>query len=169
VTMQLCARCQREKPEADFCPNKRGKAGHYCNPCQREYRARWRENNYRDVRGAKRGLPRHRVFIEMPKVPGKPREPSTSYRAVHKRITKAKGPARLQQCGCGAQAEHWAYDHTDPAPLRGLTERGVPAEYSVDLTRYQAMCRPCHARFDAGRSSPTLGRTDPPHRAVTSW
>jgi len=45
---------------------------------------------------------------------------------------------------CGAAADHWAYDHTDPNERRD--DRGRP--YSTDLDRYRPLCKTCHRRFD---------------------
>lgn len=66
------------------------------------------------------------------------------YIAVHLRLRAQNGPASQEQCvNCDAQAQHWAYDHTDPDEH---TEDGMP--YSLDLERYQPMCVRCHRRLD---------------------
>lgn len=89
---------------------------------------------------------------------------SVSYNGMHQRIGKLRGPARDQKCvSCGEVANHWAYDHTDPAPK---VESGKP--YSLDPQRYRPMCQPCHRRMDAERTR-TKGCSEPdcdrPHKS----
>lgn len=71
-----------------------------------------------------------------------PWTPTPTYSAVHQRLQRVRGRADAHTCACGAPAAQWAYDRTDPAPLR------APWPYSADLRRYVAMCVPCHKRFD---------------------
>lgn len=66
------------------------------------------------------------------------------YKAAHLRVKRARGVAKRYKCECGAQAQHWAYDHEDPAEL--TDPRGL--RYSGDPSRYQPMCAPCHSEFD---------------------
>jgi hypothetical protein len=69
-----------------------------------------------------------------------------AYRSAHNTIVRARGKAREHQCGrCAWPAVHWAYDHTDPAPV--VDDRG--RIYSLDPNRYVALCVACHGRFDA--------------------
>ena len=66
------------------------------------------------------------------------------YTALHHRIKAAFGPASSHQCArCTRQAQEWAYDHSDPEPL---IENGKP--YSLDITKYVPLCRPCHRAQD---------------------
>ena len=74
------------------------------------------------------------------------REGSATYNAVHLRIRAQRGPAKDNTCPCGAAAEHWAYVRGDDQSVR-YDERGRP--YSIDLSRYVALCRTCHRRMDA--------------------
>lgn len=67
-----------------------------------------------------------------------------TYSTVHIRLRLQRGSATLRTCPCGAPAQQWAYDHTDPEPLTG---RGML--YSPDLSRYVAMCVSCHVALDA--------------------
>jgi hypothetical protein len=79
------------------------------------------------------------------------------YYGAHRRVRDERGPARGYRCaGCGGEACHWAYDHTDPAPL---TDQGGLL-YSADLARYKPLCAQCHGKFDLGRRSP---RPPPSH------
>ena len=75
---------------------------------------------------------------------GRPRADVPTYRAVHKRLCTELHPSMLRCAHCGAQAQQWAYDHSDPDELR--TPEGV--RYSVDPRRYIPLCQPCHVRFD---------------------
>ena len=74
------------------------------------------------------------------------REGAATYNAVHLRIRAQRGPAKDNTCPCGAAAEHWAYVRGDDQSVR-YDERGRP--YSIDLSRYVALCRTCHRRMDA--------------------
>lgn len=68
------------------------------------------------------------------------------YAAAHSRVYAAFGVASGHTCQhCGVQAEHWAYDHSDPDEL--ADENGW--KYSADPTHYVSLCAPCHRRFDA--------------------
>jgi hypothetical protein len=69
------------------------------------------------------------------------------YVTAHERIYRARGRATGYLCACGRRASHWAYRHDDPAAL--VDADGRP--YSVDPAHYDAMCVPCHKRFDLAR------------------
>ena len=68
-----------------------------------------------------------------------------SYSAVHMRVRVALGPASARMCGCGARAEEWAYDHSDP---NGRVDPKSGMRYSTDIARYMPMCATCHRRMD---------------------
>ena len=78
----------------------------------------------------------------------KPRKarPDVSYHHVHVRLRAERGRAsdRLCEDGCGRQAKHWAYDHSDPDQL--LSPEGWP--YSTNPDNYWALCPSCHKRHD---------------------
>jgi hypothetical protein len=68
-----------------------------------------------------------------------------NYYSVHDRMRRARGPASAHAClHCGAFADEWAYDHTDPDELCGAD--GLP--YSTDQSRYIPLCHRCHRQFD---------------------
>lgn len=67
-----------------------------------------------------------------------------TYRGLHARLARARGLASEYKCSCGAAAEQWAYDHTDLSPK--YSENGSP--YSLEIKRYQPMCRSCHGKLD---------------------
>lgn len=70
--------------------------------------------------------------------------PSPGYKALHKRITKARGPAKMQSCiGCLNQASDWAYQC---GCRYERVENGKP--FSENISLYEPMCRECHKRFD---------------------
>jgi hypothetical protein len=73
------------------------------------------------------------------------------YVAAHQRVTSQRGPASEQVCLCGRQAAHWSYTHKDPEPL--LTPAGIA--YSPEPEFYEALCVPCHKRFDLDRLAET--------------
>jgi len=68
-----------------------------------------------------------------------------SYSGAHQRTVSTRGKASKQTCPCGAPAEQWAYNHSDPDE-RSAVGRGA---YSLDPQHYVAMCGPCHAQLDA--------------------
>ncbi len=69
-----------------------------------------------------------------------------TYSGAHARVFWSKGNAAAYHCiDCGKQAEHWAYDNTDPAEL--FDDRGY--RYSATPEHYQPMCVRCHKRFDS--------------------
>jgi len=69
-----------------------------------------------------------------------------SYFAVHARLHRLHGPAAARPCRhCGKPAYEWAYDHSDPNEQHDEDGR----VYSLDLTRYLPLCRPCHRKLDA--------------------
>lgn len=67
-----------------------------------------------------------------------------TYFGAHNRTKRVRGPASDHQCGCGATAREWAYDHADPDEL--TNELGHA--YSADPSHYLPMCNPCHQAFD---------------------
>ena len=68
-----------------------------------------------------------------------------SYGGAHKRVKRVKGVARDQKCfACGEEADHWAYQHSDPEERRDLQNR----PYSLDPKHYVAMCASCHKEYD---------------------
>jgi hypothetical protein len=86
------------------------------------------------------------------------RTDNPTYRTVHSRLDKARGSAAGYSCTqCGGAAREWAYDWTDPSPIVAEVvwdDRPMEVTYSVDLERYQAMCRSCHVRYDRWRRNP---------------
>ena len=73
------------------------------------------------------------------------RLPDVRYRAAHWRTQVDRGAATGYPCtDCGRQAEHWSYDHTDPDERTSDTGQA----YSLDVSRYEPRCRPCHAVYD---------------------
>lgn len=66
------------------------------------------------------------------------------YSAMHGRVRRGLGSARLYLCQCGAPAREWSYRGGDPCEK---IEDGL--RYSTDLTYYAARCIPCHRALDA--------------------
>jgi len=68
-----------------------------------------------------------------------------TYSGAHIRVRTQRGRASEHQCEhCDAQAQHWAYDHTDPDDLQ--SPRGE--RYSADPAHYLPLCVSCHNLFD---------------------
>lgn len=153
---QRCPRCTETLPLDAFPERYRGKPGNYCTECARAYRRAWeRANRKPEVRptcatidctttvaGGRTHCAKHH-----PRPPRPAPVRSTTYRAVHQRLTRQRGKASGHTCPCGAPAEQWAYNHTDPAPL-SQEWNGKTVTYSADLDRYDALCRGCHVRRD---------------------
>lgn len=83
---------------------------------------------------------------------GEVRVASPKYRAAHMRVDAVRGKASTHKCGCGKQAQQWAYDHTDDGCLTTShpNYRGelVEVQYSAKIEHYIAMCIGCHTLFD---------------------
>lgn len=78
------------------------------------------------------------------------------YFGCHRRVRKERGRAADQICACGKQARHWAHMHgTDPE----------------DPQNYQAMCIPCHYKYDDinQRRMDTLGPEGRSATARLAW
>lgn len=75
-----------------------------------------------------------------------------SYIGAHTRVYSARGRAADYLCRCGARAEEWAYDHSDPeaitAPWRDQAGALRDVTYSGKPEHYIPMCKSCHLRFD---------------------
>jgi hypothetical protein len=75
---------------------------------------------------------------------------STTYRAVHKRLTRTRGPASDYACVvCGLTAAQWSYDYH--CPSEHVSPEGHP--YTADLSFYSPRCMSCHKLMDAPRKS----------------
>ena len=73
---------------------------------------------------------------------------NAGYRAAHERVRCRMGRAGNYTCSCGAQAQEWAYDHTDPNEMTGVSA-GFEVVYSLDPDHYKPMCCSCHRKYDA--------------------
>lgn len=68
-----------------------------------------------------------------------------SYGSAHRAVRNARGRASEHPCiDCGAQAEHWSYDHEDPHQIVDDQYR----TFSLAIEHYAPRCRPCHGQFD---------------------
>jgi len=82
-----------------------------------------------------------------------------TYETIHRRLWQTKGLARSFDCNkCGKPAHEWAYDGTDPDELHSVSRHGYPQTYSLDLERYNPMCRKCHRHGDNKRYRRKLGK-----------
>ncbi len=84
---------------------------------------------------------------------GRPRNPVVTYDGAHMRIYRERGKAKYYACvDCGATAQDWSYDRTDPDELTGevVTPDGRPimVPYSMKPEHYSPRCKSCHIRLD---------------------
>jgi hypothetical protein len=140
LSTQVCSRCGEAKTQEHYHPGKWGTNGTYCRDCYKTYK---REQRIKTGITTKHGPELPPPLIDRPRLP--------NYNTLHYHIRVARGKATEYVCPCGSQATEWAYNHTDPNPVRGYSSRGIAVEYSLDFSRYVAMCKPCHQRFDIGR------------------
>lgn len=85
---------------------------------------------------------------------------AAGYSAVHERLVRSRGSARLHACAhCGTVAYDWAYDGMCPDELLGQ-RHGRWLLYSTDPDHYMPLCRKCHSAHDrAARKSRDLVAT----------
>lgn len=78
--------------------------------------------------------------------------PDIGYSGAHCRVRALNGSASMHSCvGCGEQAQHWSYNHTDPSERLAHARSANPVAYSDNPEHYSARCVPCHKTFDLGR------------------
>lgn len=71
------------------------------------------------------------------------------YYTAHDRVRSDRGKAGDYRCiDCGAQADHWSYNHQDPNELYSDSPSSLGAPYSLDVDNYDPRCITCHRRFD---------------------
>lgn len=77
-----------------------------------------------------------------------------TYATAHYRVTQERGPANTHPCagGCGEQASHWAYRHSDLDQLVEEHGREAGSVYSANPDHYAPLCRACHHRWDKARA-----------------
>lgn len=97
------------------------------------------------------------IVLRPGSVPGERLHEMVSYTGMHARLRYLRGAASAHTCSrCSRQAQHWAYDHSDPAEI--VVGGRV---YSLDLTRYVPMCSSCHRRYDMTFAPPPRTRLRP--------
>lgn len=72
--------------------------------------------------------------------------------ARHLQLTERYGPASAWPCAlCGDRGEdhHWSYRHSSSEARCQYAGHDRGQIYSLDDADYWALCRPCHARWDA--------------------
>ena len=67
-----------------------------------------------------------------------------TYRTIHRKLQRTRGPASNYTCSCGEPAVQWAYQFTGEE-LRAPDGR---FPHSLDPDDYEPMCRKCHQAFD---------------------
>lgn len=73
-----------------------------------------------------------------------------TYGGAHHRVRREHGSASLYRCscGCGRQAEDWAYLGTDPNAKISAEGKSKGCLYSPNPEHYAPLARPCHKAFD---------------------
>jgi hypothetical protein len=139
VWTKWCGRCRTCHPPEAFYPSDLRRPSGWCKGC----RVEWQRLRYRAERGIDPSAPdqRRRSGDQHPRWRGD----DASYGAAHDHLRTTRGPATAHECcGCGGPASQWAYDYSDPAPLRD----GRGLLYSRDVARYRPMCPSCHKLHD---------------------
>jgi hypothetical protein len=100
--------------------------------------------------GRRVGLYREAVnrLLQSQGIPIRPQVRTPSYRSAHHRVSRVRGKASEHRCPCGARAKDWAYMHTDPDQIEGVTGKGTRAWFSVKPEHYEPRCRSCHTKMD---------------------
>ena len=77
-----------------------------------------------------------------------------TYYGAHGRVKAFFGSATKYLCiSCGASADEWSYDGTDPSELEGMVSLSgtvFPVTYSVWPEFYAPLCIPCHRKKERG-------------------
>lgn len=85
------------------------------------------------------------------------RQEHAGYVAAHQRVRQDRGRAATHSCvDCDGGAQHWSYDHSDPGELLDDSVNAGPLPYSLDTSRYQPRCIPCHKKFDMRKGAKIL-------------
>lgn len=77
-----------------------------------------------------------------------------TYAAIHKRVSRAKGPAQDHSCvDCGKTATSWSYVGGCRNELREIVQ-GHELAYSQNMALYEPRCTSCHRKFDGAGDRP---------------
>lgn len=111
------------------------------------------------VRGAHRSGKAHPMFGKLREESGNWRGDSVAYTSAHQRVRAEHGPASGWRCacGCGRQAEEWAYLGTDPEPKLSTHADSLGSLYSTNLEHYAPLAMTCHKRFDVWQAQRRTG------------
>ena len=84
------------------------------------------------------------------------RSDDIGYGGAHDRVREDRGRIGTLSCvGCGEQAQHWSYNHTDPGQRFDYELSKSPVAYSTDPAHYSPRCISCHKRFDLAHINAT--------------
>lgn len=120
--------------------------------CERQHYAKgWCSMHYMRVRN---GKPLG-TWEEQPR--GKPstNPAGLGYRAMHYRIARVRGAARIYLCiDCGDQAQEWSLSKSAVDVHVSEATNSAGKEYSLDVYDYEPRCMPCHRKHDGIAPSP---------------
>ena len=84
------------------------------------------------------------------------RSDDIKYHTAHDRVREDRGHISTHHCvGCGGQAQHWSYNHTDPNERLAYDISKNPVAYSTNPAHYSPRCISCHKRFDLAKINAT--------------
>ncbi|MFI2373047.1 hypothetical protein [Streptomyces sp. NPDC018833] len=112
-------------------------------------------------RAAHRSGKAHPMFGKLREQSGNWRGDAITYTSAHQRVKAEHGPASDWRCacGCGRQAEEWAYLGTDPEPKVSTHADSEGSLYSTDPEHYAPLAKPCHRNFDVWQAQRRTGLT----------
>lgn len=101
-------------------------------------------------RGAHRSGKAHPMSGKLREESGNWKGDAVAYTTAHARVKAEHGPASDWPCacGCGRQAEEWAYLGTNPEAKESTHADSKGALYSPDPEHYAPLAKPCHKSFD---------------------
>jgi hypothetical protein len=112
-------------------------------------------------RGAHRSGKAHPMYGKRAEESGNWRGDSVAYTSAHQRVKAEHGPASGWRCacGCGRQADEWAYLGTDSEPKVSTHADSEGALYSPNPEHYAPLAKPCHRGFDVWQAQRRSGLT----------
>lgn len=103
----------------------------------------------------------HPMFGKLREQSGNWKGAAIAYTSAHQRVKAEHGPASDWRCacGCGRQADEWAYLGTDSEPKVSTHADSEGALYSPNPEHYAPLAKPCHRGFDVWQAQRRSGLT----------